>query len=585
MSLSVGLKPLQKTLLSWKPPDSFARRSSSRYCHGSSQNAFLGLSATNRLQATRDKTSTKRSKTVNDRSKKLDSNCTANEKNHRLIGTARSLFTNDSSSPGTPFFLPDGTHMLQKLTSFLRAQYPNYGFHEVLTPTLFKETLWRQSGHWENYKDDMFTVSTTRRPEKSTAPVSFMEGEMHPPTQIEEPQDSEVFGLKPMNCPGHCILFQSKRRSYKELPIRYAEFSPLHRNEISGALSGLTRVRRFHQDDGHIFCRPSQVMNEVLNSIEQINIVYRALQFKDEDLLFVLSTRPEKDYIGTLEEWDMAEAQLKEALNSYDKDGKSRIRWKTNQGDGAFYGPKIDVILRDSDGKQHQTATIQLDFQLPKRFGLEYEAPAPELEAKGLTTNDPKLRETIGRVAPVMIHRAILGSLERFIALLLEKEDGRLAFWLSPRQVIILTVTDKTSVVEHARAAREYISNMQKRASGRPRALDEPTYVVDIDDSGDSIAQKVMRAKKSKYNLICVMGMKNIRGAREKLHATMDVEVNRGMQPNLVSTWDLIESIQRGSQAPQQRDRGVGGVSDGNGVRLGVDKVKALVTQLCQEYL
>ena len=515
------------------------------------------------------------------------------------------------------------------------------GFQEVLTPTIYKEMLWRQSGHWDNYKDDMFMVNSPQRQGNSAAAAIVGLGDLQAPTESSDPNVIETYGLKPMNCPGHCILFRSKRRTYKELPIRYAEFSPLHRNEISGALSGLTRVRRFHQDDGHIFCRPSQVMDEVVRSIQFVKLVYRALHFKLYDLRFILSTRPKEGYIGTVEEWDIAEAQLKKALDHdapnedhigaveewdiaeaqlmkalHDAPKEDYIRaaeewdiaeaqlkkaldhkaskeeehipWTISEGDGAFYGPKIDVMLRDSDGKQHQTATIQLDFQLPKRFQLEYYAPAPDFEARGLTPDDPLLLETVGRVTPVMIHRAILGSLERFIALLLERDHGKLPFWLSPRQMIILTVSDNQQVVEEAQKVRDDLSNTTSETMDKPRTLNQPTYIVDLDASGDSIAQKVARAKSSRYNFICVMGMKNIQGP-EGHHgkSTMDVEVNRAMQPELAKTWNHIERIKPGSQAPKQKDRGVGGYGGGgaDGVRLEVGMVKRLMTRLCDNYL
>ena len=577
-------RPLQKTQLSWNPADSFATYSFFRICTARFCSAPLSLSSSKHFPYLPPH----RGKTNKSKAKEPDANFTHDETDHRAIGAARSLFITDVSSPGTPFFLPDGTHIFQKLTSFLRAQYPMLGFREVLTPTIYKETLWRQSGHWDNYKDDMFTVESGKRQGKMAALAIFRGGQLQAPVETYYPNVDETYGLKPMNCPGHCILFRSKRRSYKELPIRYAEFSPLHRNEISGALSGLTRVRRFHQDDGHIFCRPSQVMGEVLKSIQFVKLVYRALHFNISDLSFVLSTRPKEDYMGQVEEWDMAEAQLKEALDHDKSDIEGHVPWIVSEGDGAFYGPKIDVILRDSDRKQHQTATIQLDFQLPKRFQLEYEAPAPDLEAKGLMTDDPVLMETMGRVTPVMIHRAVLGSLERFIALLLEHEHGKLPLWLSPRQMIILTVTDNPQVVKEAHIARKNLSNVPKWDMATPISLNQQTHIVHLDASGDSIAQKVARAKKSKYNLICVMGLKNLKateGGRNHGKATMDVEVNRAMQPDLVKTWGCIEKIEPGSQAPQQKDRGVGGVSGGDGVRLEVGKIKKLLERLCDDYL
>lgn len=494
---------------------------------------------------------------------------------HRIIGTAQSLFTTHTSSPGAPFFEPDGTHIFNKLTAFLRAQYPAFGFREVLTPTMYKQSLWEQSGHWANYKDDMFTVtgSSSRKPEDAS--VRFSDGQMQPKISISEVREPEEFGLKPMNCPGHCLLFQSQRRSYRDLPIRYADFSPLHRNEVSGALSGLTRVRRFHQDDGHIFCRPSQVKNEISKSLEFVRLVYGTLGL---DYSLVLSTRPEKDYIGTLDEWNRAEDQLKEALDA------SEELWTTNVGDGAFYGPKIDVILQDNNGKKHQTATVQLDFQLPKRFVLGYDAPAPDLEAKGETEFDPISRQKMGLVTPVMIHRAVLGSFERFMAILLEHYQGQLPFWLSPRQVIILTVTDNVLVKNFARDLKKDLSN--PAGDSMPKQIHHPTYIVDVDDSGDSISRKVVRARKGKYNIMCVVGERNFAGKQmEGNSPTLDVSVSS--QPNQRKTWDAIERIRPGSQAPVQKDRGVGANFKGMGtsVRLRTDQCKKLIRTLSEEYL
>lgn len=487
---------------------------------------------------------------------------------HRTIGTAQNLFTTHTSSPGTPFFQPDGTHIFNRLAAFLRAQYPTFGFREVLTPTMYKQSLWEQSGHWANYKDDMFTVTG------NTSYIS--DGRVQPRKMVNEGAEPENFGLKPMNCPGHCLLFQNQRRSYRDLPIRYADFSPLHRNEVSGALSGLTRVRRFHQDDGHIFCRPSQVKDEISKCLDFVRLVYQTLGL--ENYALVLSTRPEKDYIGTVDEWNRAEDQLKKAL---DASGKL---WETNTGDGAFYGPKIDVIVQDSDGKRHQTATIQLDFQLPKRFVLGYEAPAPELEAKGEPTLDPISRQTMGTVTPVMIHRAVLGSLERFMALLLEHHHGQLPFWLSPRQIIILTVTDNDPVIEYARKLKDFLSNTAR--SNLPRPIHQIPYNVDVDGSGDSIAQKIVRARQKKYNLICVVGRRNFAGTDWKLdQPTLDL--NLACQPNQRKTWDAIEKIKPGSQAPIQKDRGVGANygNVGSSVRLSKGEFKSLINTLSKEYL
>jgi threonyl-tRNA synthetase len=397
------------------------------------------------------------------------------------------------------------------LTTFLRDQYAHFGFQEVITPTIYKKSLWEKSGHWENYAEDMFSV---------TGRGASGENEGR---QIGE---DEEYGLKPMNCPGHCLIFASKQRSYRDLPIRYADFSPLHRNETSGALSGLTRVRRFHQDDGHIFCRPSQIREEISQTLDFVRLAYEVFQLGPYRL--ALSTRPKGNFIGTVEEWDSAELALRESLDA------SGQEWTVNEEDGAFYGPKIDIILKDSDSIEHQTATIQLDFQLPKRFELEYKAPAPELEQKGLTTTDPELLRKEGSVTPVLIHRAILGSVERFMALLIEHYNGRWPFWLSPRPAIILTVNDEESVVKYARGAQEKLqrnglpSYLRAPASdpefspihpieapnGLPwaRAPHHMNLVVDLDDSARSVKKKISEAKRKRYSLIIVVGNKNVEG-------------------------------------------------------------------------
>lgn len=422
----------------------------------------------------------------------------------------------------------------------------------------------------------MFTVTATRR-EPQLQPGTSINGSVQPRKTSTSIAAPEEFGLKPMNCPGHCILFQSERRSYKDLPIRYADFSPLHRNEISGALSGLTRVRRFHQDDGHIFCRPNQVKAEISKSLDFIKLVHQTLNLSDYRL--VLSTRPKDNYIGTLAEWDRAEDQLKQALDD------TGAKWRTQQGDGAFYGPKIDVILNDSDGKEHQTATIQLDFQLPKRFELVYDAPAPEMEALGTPDKDPKLRRYKGKVTPVMIHRAALGSIERFMALLLERHKGRLPFWLSPKQVIILTVTDHAPVIEYARNLEKFLSTAGE--DRLPKQLHRPTYIVHVDDSGDTLNRKFVRAKQEMYNMICVVGNRNMKAQDEPNNmysGTVDVDINA--QPDQLKTWTAIEKIKPGSQAPIKKDRGVGSKLKGYPVvRLTGKQCRRLIEVLDNNYL
>ena len=547
----------------------------SRAC---SCNARLALAVTSPLNVNKNKVSYTRRDPKKDEKKQQQKKEEDKKKDvealkdHRAIGAAHSLFFTHPSSPGTPFFLPDGTHIFQKLVAFIRAQYPRFGFREVLTPTIYKEALWEQSGHWQNYKEDMFTVIAN--PSDRLEEPIFEKGRMQPRKSLSE-QALEEYGLKPMNCPGHCLLYNIVVRSYRDLPIRYAEFSPLHRNEISGALSGLTRVRRFHQDDGHIFCRPNQVKESIMESLNFIQTVYKTLDLNNYHL--VLSTRPKSGFIGQVEEWDRAEDQLKAALNEFN------MFWRTNKGEGAFYGPKIDVILRDNDNKYHQTGTIQLDFQLPKRFDLEYESPAPALEAKEENWKDSELRATVGKVTPVMIHRAVLGSLERFMALLVENHNHQLPFWLNPKQIAILTVnvkdnvTAKDNVAAYAQKVKKTLISKGKATNieNQLESLAPPKCLVDIDDSTDSIAQKIVRAKKAKYSIILIVGNKNVGG-------TVDFSVST---PDMKKTWSLIEQVKPGSRAPVQQDKGVGAHFRGlEGVRLEVEECKNVISRLNDNY-
>jgi threonyl-tRNA synthetase len=428
---------------------------------------------------------------------------------HRTLGAAQELFINSPYSPGSPLFLPNGTRIINRLTNFLRQQYLKYGFKEVITPTIYKKSLWETSGHWGNYKDDMYQVSGRGAS-----------------GQAGETGEDEVYGLKPMNCPGHCLIFRAHRHSYRDLPIRYADFSALHRNEVSGSLSGLTRVRRFHQDDGHIFCRPDQIMEEISRTLDFVQMSMKVFHFDQYKL--VLSTRPEKDFIGSPEEWEEAESQLRTAL---DQSGK---QWELNPGDGAFYGPKIDIILRDSDGKDHQTATIQLDFQLPQRFGLEYDV--------GDGVDAPS---SSSKATPVLIHRAVFGSLERYFALLIEHYGGWWPFWLSPRKCIVLTVNQD-------KAVRDYVSSVRKLAAPEGSPLDDPTTAersavvssyIEVDDSPRSLGKKLAEAKKKRYNLIMTVGPQNVRDgtvdidfegqARWKVHGEDIEAILKGKRFNL----------------------------------------------------
>lgn len=312
----------------------------------------------------------------------------AKKRDHRIIGKKLELFMIHEYAPGMTFFLPKGFTIWKELQNFMREQYVKYDYKEVMTPNMFNKKLWEISGHWEHYKDDMFIFDV----------------------------EGQQFSLKPMNCPSHCLIFKDKFRSYKELPLRIADFGALHRNELSGALSGLTRVRKFCQDDAHIFCMMNQVETEIDKLLELVDYVYKDIFQMTYEI--ELSTRPE-GFIGTKEIWDQAEKSLAAAI---ERSGKE---YKICEGDGAFYGPKIDFRIKDCLNRVWQTATIQLDFNLPDRFELKYES-----EGKG-----PE--------QPVMIHRAVLGSLERFFGIIIEHFEGKFPLWLSPTQIKIMNVADR----------------------------------------------------------------------------------------------------------------------------------------------
>jgi threonyl-tRNA synthetase len=262
----------------------------------------------------------------------------AAKRDHRKIGRNQELFFFHELSPGSCFFLPRGAFIYNTLVEFIRSEYWKRGFQEVVSPNLYNSKLWETSGHWQHYSENMFQIDV----------------------------EKETFALKPMNCPGHCLMFDHRPRSWRELPLRMADFGVLHRNEVSGALTGLTRVRRFQQDDAHIFCTPEQVKDEIAGSLDFLQAVYNVFGFSFK---LYLSTRPEK-YMGDLALWDMAEKNLEETLNKFA--GETGQTWKLNTGDGAFYGPKIDIVIMDALRRPHQCATIQLDFQLPERFNLLY---------------------------------------------------------------------------------------------------------------------------------------------------------------------------------------------------------------------
>jgi len=439
---------------------------------------------------------------------------------HRSVAQTHKLFITSPYSPGSPLLLPNGAYIFQKLQSFLRAQYPQFGFQEVITPTIYKKSLWERSGHWDNYAEDMFSVQGR--------------GATGQTENAEVGQDEE-FGLKPMNCPGHCLLFKDDVKNYRNLPVRYADFSALHRNEISGALTGLTRVRRFHQDDAHIFCRPDQILSEIEQTLKFVGMVYDTFGLGPYKLL--LSTRPQDHFIGTIEEWNRAEQQLTSALNN------SGREWAINEGDGAFYGPKIDIILKDSNGKEHQTATIQLDFQLPQRFDLQYQASPQELKEKSDTQEDLELDPAHCR--PVIIHRAIYGSLERFMALLIEHYAGRYPFWLSPHPAIILSLNQDPEILHYIAQFQSVLSGLKEHtfnhslqdqtARPTPQRLSTIHLPIDVDTSARQLGRKIADAQKKKYNHIIVIGEAEVHQGTFKVEAAN--------QPNMQATQKALEDV------------------------------------------
>lgn len=408
----------------------------------------------------------------------------AAKRDHRLIGVKQELIMFSQLSPGCPFFLPHGQRIFNTLQEFMRKQYWKHDYTEVQTPNMFDFDLWHQSGHAANYKDNMYSLDVEGR----------------------------EFGLKPMNCPSHCYIFKARSRSYRELPLRFADFGVLHRNEYSGTLGGLTRVRRFQQDDAHIFCMEEQVKDEVSNYLQFLKSVYDIFGFEYE---LHLSTRPEK-YLGSVDLWDRAEGMLKEALVEFTgKECGEKGGWDLNPGDGAFYGPKIDIQLFDALRRHHQCATLQLDFQLPIRFDMQFQVGAHQASAEktevkkekdvkedkvdkmedaGKSNSEPVVKE--GYARPVILHRAIFGSFERFMAILIEHFAGFWPFWLSPRQAIVVPVSEKFL---------DYAKSVQ-------RELREGVFHVELDLSDRTLGKKLAEARNHYYNTILVVGeqeMKN----------------------------------------------------------------------------
>jgi threonyl-tRNA synthetase len=358
----------------------------------------------------------------------------ARKRDHRRLGTQLDLFHFSDVSPGSPFWHPKGMMIWNVLEDLRRRENRARGYVEVRTPQIYDKELWVTSGHWEKYREHMFTFESENR----------------------------TFGLKPMNCPGHCVVYADGQYSYRELPLRMAEAGVLHRDELSGALHGLLRVRMFSQDDAHIFCSPDQIEAEVIGCLEFGYAIYDKLGL---EIKVELSTRPENK-LGTDEEWDAAEAALAKAL------ADRGIEYVVNEGDGAFYGPKIDLHMLDSLDRSWQIGTVQLDFQMPQRFGLRYQG-ADNAEH-----------------TPVMIHRALIGSFERFIGILIEHFAGAFPFWLAPVQVRILPVGLGHHEAAHGLAARL------------------SSYRVEVDDSDETVGKRIRNAEVAKIPFTIVYGDK-----------------------------------------------------------------------------
>lgn len=378
--------------------------------------------------------------------------------------------------------VPEGLAKLFLSSPPLQAEYARRGFSEVKTPTLFSTKLWEQSGHWEHYRAHMFSL----KPPGTDGVDSSQSG--HP---ARCPKDT--LALKPMNCPAHCLMFAHRPRSWRELPVRLADFGVLHRAEASGSLGGLTRLWRFQQDDAHIFCAPSQLEAEIRGCLDFLRSVYSVLGFSFH---LALSTRP-PGFLGEPHLWDQAEKVLQQALEEFGEP------WNLNPGDGAFYGPKIDVHLHDALGRPHQCGTIQLDFQLPLRFDLQYKGPAGAPEC------------------PVLIHRAVLGSVERLLGVLAESCGGRWPLWLSPFQVVVIPV--RTEQEDYARQVQQCL-----QAAGLVSDLDA--------DCGLTLSRRVRRAQLAHYNFQFVVGQ------REQSQMSVNVRTRDNRQ---LGERGLAESVQR----------------------------------------
>lgn len=398
----------------------------------------------------------------------------AKRRDHRKIGKELNLFSFHKEAPGMPFFHDKGTFIWETLAEFMRKRMYQRGYELNKTPMMLNKDLWLQSGHWDHYKENMYFTKV----------------------------DDQDFAIKPMNCPGNILIFNSQRYSYRDLPIRAGEFGLVHRHELSGALSGLFRVRCFTQDDAHVFCTKEQMKDEIKELIEFIDEIYKIFGFEYH---IELSTKPEKAS-GNEELWELAEKTLQEVLEENNRE------YKLNPGDGAFYGPKLDFHLKDAIGRTWQCGTIQLDFQMPEKFDLSYE---------GSDSNKHR---------PVMLHRVIYGSFERFLGILVEHYAGKFPLWLSPNQVKILPIADR-----HEAYAKELKSTFINRG-----------FRADIDARSESVNKKVRDAQLSQYNYILVVGDKEVEDK------TVSVRTRNNEVLGAMSLTDFFSKIQEEKDSKTQ---------------------------------
>lgn len=397
----------------------------------------------------------------------------AKERDHRKLGKELNLFSFHDEGPGFPFWHPRGMIIYKEVESYIRKENENRGYVEIKTPAILNEELWHRSGHWDNYKENMYF------------------------TEIDETK----FAIKPMNCPGGLIVYNSNIHSYRDLPLKVAELGFVHRHELSGALHGLFRVRAFTQDDAHIFCTEEQLADEIINTIDYYLSVYKDFGFKNFEIF--VSTRPAKS-IGTDEAWELATNSLINALD------KLNIAYKINEGDGAFYGPKIDFNIKDVLDRNWQCGTLQVDFSLPIRFEISYEG------------KDGR------KHTPVMLHRAILGSMERFIGILTEHYNGKFPLWLSPLQVAIVNVLNDKNQIERVKE----ISNAFKKENFR----------VEIDDGNDNLGTKIKkyRLQRTPYTVII--------GAEELSSGKLSVRTRSSKELKDIDLIEFIEKLKKESK-------------------------------------